>query len=144
MVAPEQDPEQFRALSLRLMAAAAAPANALKQAAEDEKMGALQRTLHANVRHMRERRSHFVQTEEEDAEEDPVARSSSSSSGTPAAERMCPACGHALGLTLEAMCVKDDCASGAVHEGCSERCPSCRKVFCSAAHMAEHTCVPLA
>ena len=47
VVALEKDPEQFRALALRLLAAASAPANSLKQAAEDEKMGALLRTLHA-------------------------------------------------------------------------------------------------
>ena len=143
VVALEKDPEQFRALALRLLAAGLRCGQCADAGGEDEKMGALLRTLHAGTRPMRDRRGLFVQTEEEDAEDEPAASSSSSSSAAPAAERKCVACGQALGLTLEAMCVKDDCPFGAVHLGCCARCPSCRKVFCSAVHMAGHTCVPL-
>ena len=82
------------------MAEASALAKALKQAADDEAMGSLLRTIHAGSRPMRDRRSLFVQTEEEDAEDEPVASPSSSSSAAPAAERKCVACGQALGLTL--------------------------------------------
>ena len=63
-------------------------------------MGALLRTLHAGNRPMRDRRSLFVQTEEEDAEDELVASSSASSSAAPAAERKCPACGEALNIHM--------------------------------------------
>jgi hypothetical protein len=143
VVALEKDAKQFRALTRRLTAEASYPAKAMKQAADEEEMGALLRVLTAGcTRLIRDRHSHFVQTAEKDAENESAPSSSSSSSAAPAAERKCPVSGKALGLKTQAVCAKDDCQICVLHAGCCQRCCSCKKYFCSSAHNVGHTCLP--
>ena len=145
VVALEKDPKQFVALTLRLTAEASFQAKALKQAADEEETCELLRVCAAGcTRLIRDRKSHFVQAVEEGEDEEPAASSSSSSSAAPAAERKCAVCGEALGLKPQVVCAKDECLVGALHAGCCERCPSCKKLFCSSAHNLGHTCVPAA
>jgi hypothetical protein len=103
-------------LTLRLSAGASSPVKAPKQAADGGETCELFWVLAVGcTRLIRDRRGRFVQTAEEDAEDDSAPRPSSSSSAAPAAERKCPACEQALVLRPEAVCVKDDCSFGAFH-----------------------------
>ena len=145
VVALEKDPKQLVALTLRLTAEASFPEKAMKQAAQEEETCELLRVCAAGcTRLIRDRKSHFVQAVEEDAEEEPVPSSSSSSSSASVAERKCAVCGEGLGLKPQVVCAKDECLAGVVHAGCCERCCSCKKSFCTSAHMVGHTCVPAA
>ena len=145
VAALELEPKQFGELTPRLTADASFPVKALKQAADEEETCELLRVCAAGcTRLIRDRKSHFVQAEEEVAEDELVPSSSSSSSSDAVAERKCAVCGDALGLKPQVVCAKDECLVGALHAGCCERCPACKKLFCSSAHNLGHTCVSAA
>ena len=113
MAALEKDPKHFQVLTLRLIAEASSPVNVLRRAADRGETCDLFRVLAADcTRLMRDRHSHFVQTEEEDAEDDSAPRSSLSPSAAPGAERKCPVRGQALAWKPEAVCVKDESSFG--------------------------------
>ena len=113
MAALEKDPKHFQVLTLRVTAEASSPVNFLRRTADGGETCELFRVLAADcTRLMRGRHGHFVQTAEEDAEDDSVAWSSSSSSAAPVAGRECPVRGKALASKPEAVCAKDESSFG--------------------------------
>ena len=113
VAALEKDPKHFQVLTLRLTAEASSPVNFLRRTADGGETCELFRVLAADcTRLMRGRHGHFVQTAEEDAEDDSVAWSSSSSSAAPVAGRECPVRGKALASKPEAVCAKDESSFG--------------------------------